>query len=231
MKRTTMYGALMAATMILTGCGTPMDRVQELTTTMAANARVGLERTKIQAAEFQAAYDAMEPMETECGTASSLFIPYEPRIEGLTRRIRTRLADPINDARRECRRLRSRIRGAVGSAENRAETNPELIDTLVTGVVLRSSELNEEALGMLVDSSKSDEDAWRDLITALGQPNLAEGFTEAQYDAERAEYQGYFDEAVSALEAQLEVLAAEHVKWDALLAEVEAGRWSPPDNQ
>ena len=228
MKRTTMYAALMAATMILTGCGTPMERVQELTATMAANSNAALERTKVQAAEFRAAYDVTEG---ECGTSSALFIPYEPRIEGMTRRIRRRLADPINDAKGECIRLRSRVGGAVLGAENRAGTNPELIDTLVTGVVLRSSELNEEALGMLVDSSKSDEDAWRDLITALGQPNLAEGLTEAQHDAERAEYQAYFDETVSALEAQLEILAAEHVKWNALLAEVEAGRWSPPDSQ
>ena len=228
MKRTTMYGALMAATMILTGCGTPMDRVQELTATMAANSNAALERTKVQAAEFRATYDAME---VECGGSSSLFIPYEPRIEGMTRRIRTRLADPINDARGECWVAESRVGGAVRGAERRAETNPELIDTLVTGVLLRSSELNEEALGMLVDSSKSDEDAWRDLITALGQPNLAEGLTEAQHDAELAEYQAKFDEAVSALRQHLKVLAAERVKWHALLAEVEAGRWSPPNSQ
>ena len=227
MKRTTMYGTLIAATMILTGCGTPMERVQELTATMAANSNAALERTKVQAAELRAAYDTME---AACGR-NPLSIPDEQPIEGMTRRIRRRLADPINDARNECMRRKSRIGGAVIGAENRAGTNPELINTLVTGVVLRSSELNEEALGMLVDRSKSDEDAWRDLITALGQPNLAEGLTEAQYDAERAEYQAYFDEAVSALEAQLELLAAEHVKWDALLAEVEAGRWSPPDSQ
>ena len=227
MIRTTMYGAILAA-VVLTGCASPMEQADDLIATMAANGKVAIERSTAQLEAFQAIRDGIDG---DCGDNRSRFIPFPLRnANQLTPRMSDELANPINDARKSCRSAQTAVAMLLRGAERRAEVTPQQIDTLVTGLKMLTSEMNEEALSMLLDTGESDEEAWTALVTAMGHENLASGLTEAQHDAERAEHQASFEEAVSELETRLELLAAAYVAWEELLAELGSGSWSPPED-
>ncbi len=180
-----------------------MEEGNEILDRLEADVLYALERAVPEFEYYETRY---EEVETNCGPPTRSMIGlYGPEREELQR-----LQQLERQARAQCDRLQNKARRVLNTDPNSASSISEEFRRGINRLRGQLAQMNEEAVGILLDNAESDKEATEALLAALGADTTRfRATTREEIDANIAKTRAEFDETIAELkEAQAATSAA-----------------------